>query len=268
MVFANRGAIFTSALVMMMMIHHDDALTWTQMAAEVAPTVRSEFKQVAPEGLEDEDEPDKIQRTQTVDLRSPGIWSPTEEATAHANTRLRFGALGQGVPGVGVKIVQVYSGSTAQKMGLEVGDIIRSINGVGVDDIVNYVRLVKNSGPRITLEVRDVRTGNYVQAQGDLDDGQGDDGPPPAPSRPRFGAVAVNHNGTSGGLFVTHLVPGTPAARLQLDYGDIILEINGRPISDQVSYASAVRESGRTMDLLIINVRNGQRQTAQVMLDY
>jgi S1-C subfamily serine protease len=118
------------------------------------------------------------------------------------------------------------------------------------------------------MEVRVQRTGDILQVKIDyLGVHRGENGIPRI-SKPRFGAVAVNHNGTSGGLFVTHLVPGSPAAQIQLEYGDIILEINGRPINDQKSYAAAVAESDRTMDLIILNVRNGQRQSFQVTLDH
>lgn len=266
--FVSRGAIFTEALLGAMSMRKDEALTWSQLIADVAPVVRSDFRQYAPDGLEDEDEPDKIQWTQTVDLRSPGAWSPTDEEQGHANTRVRLGATGQGIAGVGVKVVEVNGGSAAQKMGLEAGDVILAINGVKVEDNSEYVRLIKASGERIALDVRDVHTGNVVRLQGDLDDAQDDGAPPQPPSRPRFGAVAVPHNGGFGGLFVTHLVSGSAAARIQLEYGDIIVEINGRPINDEESYFAAVRESEKTMDLIIINVRNGQRQAFKVALDY
>ena len=128
-------------------------------------------------------------------------------------------------------------------------------------------RLIRESGGPVALDVRDVRTGNVVRLRGNLDEAGGGDDTPTPPARPRFGAVAVAYQGGPG-LFVTHLVPDTPAARLQLDYGDILLQINGRSLSDQEDYAAAVRESGRTMDLLIINVRTGQRQSMRATLDY
>ncbi|MDB5349311.1 MAG: peptidase caspase catalytic subunit p20 [Planctomycetota bacterium] len=264
---ALQGALFTEALIGAMGQHAQEALTWEQICSEVATVVRSEFARIAPEGLEDEDAPDQVQRTQTVDLRSPGTWSPTDETQSHVNSRLRLGALGQGMPGVGVKVVRVFEGSAAQKMGLEANDVIRAMNGVGVDDTTEYVRLIKNSGEQMTLDVRDWRTGKLVRLQGKLDDAR-DDAAPGPPARPRFGAVAVPHNGEGGGLFVTSIVPQSAAAKVGLEYGDIILTINGRDINGLDAYYAAVRESPREMELTVRNVRNGQPQSTKVTLDY
>lgn len=257
---ALRGAIFTEALVAAMSLYRDSTLTWAQMADLLGPVVRAEFQRVAPEGLEDEDEPDKVQRTQTVDLRSAGQWAPDP-----ANRpKLRLGAIGQGITGQGVKVTQVYAGSAAQRIGLEVGDVIRAINGVGVDRTDEYTRLVRESGEDIALDVLDWRTGNVVRLSGKLDGGNG---APPAPAaRPRFGAVAQAHNGGAG-LMVTHLVPGSAAQRIGLEYGDIILTINGRAINTQEDYIAAMRDSTREMVLTVRNVRTGQPQTTRVTLD-
>jgi S1-C subfamily serine protease len=98
----------------------------------------------------------------------------------------------------------------------------------------------------------------------------------PAASDPRgsrFGVPAVAH-GTDGVRItaVWENYPGTQVVevatgkRLILEPGDIILEINGRPLRSLQNYIDCVKNSPQTMEFVIRNVRNGERVPLRVQL--
>jgi len=53
-----------------------------------------------------------------------------------------------------------------------------------------------------------------------------------------------------------------------LDPGDVILEINGDPITSTQQFSAAIDQSGQRMSLVILNVRNGERLSVTVNLAY
>jgi membrane-associated protease RseP (regulator of RpoE activity) len=93
-------------------------------------------------------------------------------------------------------------------------------------------------------------------------------GPGPGP-QPRMIGVFTQpvQVGNRMGLQITGVAPGGPAARIGLEPGDIILEADGRPTTTPAQLSAAVRDAGDILRLLIRNVRNGQIQRADVVLD-
>ncbi len=58
------------------------------------------------------------------------------------------------------------------------------------------------------------------------------------------------------GMLVTGTLPGSPAHGI-LEYGDIIVRINGMPVYDHLSFQNAMASCGPNVNLLVRNVRNG-----------
>ena len=71
---------------------------------------------------------------------------------------------------------------------------------------------------------------------------------------PRFGVRAVDNGGT--GVRITELFPNSPGFNAGFEVGDIILEINGRPINSEKIYSDAVDESPKRMNVKLINVND------------
>jgi hypothetical protein len=84
------------------------------------------------------------------------------------------------------------------------------------------------------------------------------------PNSNTFGALGVPAPG--GGIFLVGSNPGTPAAGLGLEYGDVIVSINGVGVNTQQEYADAVHGSPDSMNFVIRNVRTGQLQEMSVHL--
>ncbi|MEM9587442.1 MAG: PDZ domain-containing protein [Planctomycetota bacterium] len=70
--------------------------------------------------------------------------------------------------------------------------------------------------------------------------------PPNQPSPQRYG------------LRVNQVVPGSPAARIGLEPGDILVSGNYQPISCKRDLLRVLGSSGGQLQLTVINVRNGQ----------
>jgi S1-C subfamily serine protease len=62
---------------------------------------------------------------------------------------------------VGLKVAKVYPGAIADKAGLHVGDVIRSINGYVVEQPGNLTWIIENKAPddRLSMNVRTLSDG-------------------------------------------------------------------------------------------------------------
>ena len=70
----------------------------------------------------------------------------------------------------------------------------------------------------------------------------------------------------SSGALIAVVGPGTPAARAGLQQGDIITDIDGKPITKEGEVVTALRGK-RAGDVIAVTVdRDGQQLTLQVTL--
>lgn len=78
--------------------------------------------------------------------------------------------------------------------------------------------------------------------------------------------AAAKQLGVDGGIYVQSVVPGGPAADAGLMSGDVITEINGKPVtsSDQLAALTITERPGDTVS--VTYVRNGKSSTTKVTL--
>ncbi|MDP2123850.1 MAG: DegQ family serine endoprotease [Parvibaculum sp.] len=153
-------------------------------------------------------------------------------------------SLGLDRPGGGI-VRDVHPGGPADKAGLRVGDVIRSIDGFDVDDpqSVRYRLATKGLGGQARIGY--LRDGRTREAQVALI------APPEEPAAeeteitgrsPFAGATAANLSPavadrlgldtmSARGVVVTNVGVGTPAGRMQLQRGDIVVEVAGTRIA-------------------------------------
>lgn len=77
-------------------------------------------------------------------------------------------------------------------------------------------------------------------------------------SRPELDKLAE----ALGGLCLLACLPGSPADRAGLRYGDIVVEVNGTATPNWVAYVNAVRAGGASMQLAYY--RDGARHLVQL----
>jgi len=174
----------------------------------------------------------------------------------------------------GVVVSSVASGSAAEKAGLKRGDVITALNGQPVRDMNTLRNRVADAGPGSAAELKVVRDGAEKQVQVTLDaaesrrtsrDGDGGEsdgsaknnhaalGITVAPLTPELaGQLGIKRD--TKGIVVRDVDPDGRAADV-LRPGDVIQEVNRRPVDSVDALRSALRETGGKAVLLLVNRR-------------
>ncbi|WP_075792776.1 Do family serine endopeptidase [Massilia putida] len=162
----------------------------------------------------------------------------------------------------GALVSNVERGSAADKAGLKAGDVIRKVNGqplITGGDLSAIVSVAK-PGDKLALEVW--RDGKVVQLNATL--GNAKDKPDPV-SRDN---LAGNDDGAKLGLALRPLDPsersqsgiasglvvedaGGAAAVAGVQPGDVLLAVNGRPVSSVGQVREVVKKSAKSVALLV-----------------
>ena len=196
-------------------------------------------------------------------------------------TRARLGILPQDVtPAIarqfGVKdsqgalVGEVEAGSPAQKAGLKTGDIILEVNSNAVYDANQLRNIISSMQPdsNVTLKVwRDGAQRTLPVTLGELNPEEartrGGNGRNSDRSEEALEGVSVedltsqvarglNLPAGTAGVVVSEVSPASTAASAGLKQGDVILEVNRRPVKNVAEFEAAVRNS-KDGTLLLVN---------------
>jgi Do/DeqQ family serine protease len=180
----------------------------------------------------------------------------------------------------GILVSNVKSGSAAEKAGVKRGDIITAINGEKLEDSNVLRNKVAGTLPGTEITLTVVRDGKELELKAKLDEfdlgdlkksgpGQGDDekGTGPQNQSGKLGlslepvtpqiAKQLGLDSDSEGLVVTDVDQTGVAADAGISRGDVILEINRKPVNSVADVKSALDASGDKPILLLIT-RRGQ----------
>jgi serine protease Do len=166
--------------------------------------------------------------------------------------------LGQGAPGKGALVAQITPGSPAEKAGLQPGDIVTALDGIAVATSKDLQRMVleRRIGQRVQLTVwRQGREMSVAATTGELpDDGtgaRGRGGPTDGNAPSSFGlelrdftpdlAQRLGLPGGKGGAAIAQVTPGSPAEDAGLAQGDVIIEIDRRPVRSAAEAAQVLK---------------------------
>ncbi|MCC5870104.1 MAG: DegQ family serine endoprotease [Gammaproteobacteria bacterium] len=212
-----------------------------------------------------------------------GFAIPVNMARAIMDQIIEFGEVRRGLLGVnifpvtpstaeayglsearGALVVQVAPGSAAEEAGVQIDDVIVSVNGRKIDDpnqLRNVIGLMR-VGEQVRLEViRDGRSRTLtatLQETGTLAADSGDAG---AIDSALEGAQLANYTSSrpnyigQDGVIVTEVTDGSPAAQRGLRNGDIILAVNRNRVRNLTELQAAIDGSGA----VILRVRRGNQ---------
>jgi Do/DeqQ family serine protease len=170
----------------------------------------------------------------------------------------------------GALVSTVTKGSAADKAGLVRGDVILSVNGETLTDSNTLRNRIAATAPGTSVTLGLVRDGKPTTAQvqlGELRSAKTEaDEPsltaeggklglsvePLSPAKARQLGIDEEQ-----GLLVSDVAPTGPAADAGLRPGDVIQEVNRRPVSDVASLKAAVKASG-TRPALVLVSRKGE----------
>jgi serine protease Do len=186
-----------------------------------------------------------------------------------------------GMPnGHGVAIAEVTGNSPAEKAGMKVGDVITAINGDAIEDVNAFRLQVAGFAPGTTIHLKVVREGKTMELPvtlGEFNLEAESRGGAPGNNLPGSGekgalrGVSVQAltsdlrrelqlpEGTTG-VVITDVDSDSPAAGAGLDQGDVIAQVNHRPVNTVADFNRAVREgASRESTLLLVKTQQGTR---------
>ena len=170
----------------------------------------------------------------------------------------------------GALVTSVQPDSPAQKAGIQRGDVILSYNGATVSDNNALRNRVASTAPgsRATVEVlRDGKRETLNATLGELsapkrasNDREGDSehgkyGLAVQPLTPDV-ARELGVKNTSG-LVVSDVTPGSPASEAGIRSGDVIEQVNRRPVRSVSELQDALKDSGNRPALVLLNRQGG-----------
>ncbi len=177
-------------------------------------------------------------------------------ASGQALTAEIAGALGL-ERAVGVLVNEVYPGGPAEQGGLKVGDVVRAVDGRPVDDPPSLIFRIGSRPVGGSIELSVLRDGAPITIEVELHPAPED---PPRNivalegSHPIAGATVGNLspalaeelgvNTLARGVIIIKIMRGSPAHRLRLLPGDVVLSVNGQKI-DTVAALQAALRAGR-----------------------
>lgn len=194
-----------------------------------------------------------------------------------------------------VVIESVSPDQAGARAGLQAGDVVLEFDGERVRSARQFVRLVRESAPDRAVQVRVARNGdrrdltvtptaqadaffNREDLRGALDrladlPFEFDIPRVVLAPRTRLGATLepltpqlADYFGAKGGLLVSSVAEGTPAARAGLKAGDVIASVNGREIASGADLTRELRsaEAREQVKLGIVRDKKTMELTAQI----
>jgi photosystem II stability/assembly factor-like uncharacterized protein len=148
----------------------------------------------------------------------------------------------QGEDGQGAKLTQITPDSPAAKAGLKEGDVIKTVNKNAVATFVQLTEQITKHKPDDKLMLGVSRGNDMLEITVTL-------GSRPLPGDQRqnqFGGGrmlgALGSDAEEGGLLVQRLLPDSPAAKAGVAEGDIIKELDKKPVAGMRDLVTLLRD--------------------------
>lgn len=216
-----------------------------------AREARRELEEVRTTGPEvRRDEPVPPEETAPRARKKRGGRGEGEERPARSRNRLGV------TVGNGVIVAEVTPNSPAEAAGLTRGDVIEEVNETGVISAAQLRDVVRKvpDGDQVTLRV--FRAGQTHELKAQLPAETHDD--KDRADRDRLGVTV------GAGVVVAEVLPGTPAAAAGLATGDVIDDLNGRPVQSGEELRDLVHQQSAGDDAVLRVTRAGEVREVRV----
>jgi serine protease Do len=168
----------------------------------------------------------------------------------------------------GALVAQVVPGSPAEKAGIEQGDVIVEFDGKDVSDSTDLPRIVASTPVGKSVTVKLSRDGKVTDRQvklGEMEEKR--EVAKADPSSQKSLGIAVQNLTPeitkelgvkkNSGVVVTRVEPGSPAADAGIRTGDVIQEVNRKPVKNVEDFAQKV-EKVKDKDNVLLLIQRGQ----------
>lgn len=168
----------------------------------------------------------------------------------------------------GALVAQVVSGSPAEKAGIERGDVITEFDGKAVADSKDLPRIVASTPVGRTVTVKFSRDGKTTERQVKLGE-MGEKGVEVSEEASSHKALGIGVQNLTpeiakelgvkkaSGVVVTRVEPGSAAAEAGVQTGDVIQEVNRKPVKNVEDFFQKV-EKAKDKDNILLLIQRGQ----------
>ena len=166
----------------------------------------------------------------------------------------------------GALVSQLVSGSPAEKAGIEQGDIILEFDGKEVSNSQDLPRIVASTPVGKTVTIKLLRNGKVLDRQVKVGEMEEKVEVTKAPSHKSLGITVQNLTPEIAkelglkketGVVVTRVEPGSAAADAGIQTGDVIREVNRKPIKDVEEFSQKVEKAKGQNNVLFL-IQRGQ----------
>ncbi len=168
----------------------------------------------------------------------------------------------------GALVAQVVTGSPAEKAGIEQGDVIVGFDGKEVAESKDLPRIVASTPVGKSVTVKLSREGKVMDRQvklGEMEEKGVEVSK--APSSHKALGIAVQNLTPEiakelgvkkgSGVVVTRVEPESPAAEAGIQTGDVIQEVNRKPVKNVEDFVQKV-EKAKDKDSVLLFIQRGQ----------
>jgi serine protease Do len=175
--------------------------------------------------------------------------------------------------GGGVLVADVAQGSPGALAGLQSGDVVTQINGKPVESVGRLRNAVASAGAGKGVELTVLRDKKRIRLNAVLgtlpsEEGANEASPTPSPAAPDVGGLVLGAltpevreqlglGKEVSGVVVMRVAPGSKVANAQIRRGDVILEMNRKPVRTPEEAKNAWGLAGTR---LFVILRGGQRR--------
>jgi serine protease Do len=220
-----------------------------------------------------------------------GFAIPTQIARPTAEKLIRFGKVTHGYIGLGISDVtpenarffhmtkevgavatQVEPGSPGAKAGLRVGDVITQLDGNDVSNAGDLQVEVEQRRPGTKIHLQVLRDGKSMNLPVTLEamgahDRESQENGGDGHEKPRWGLgigdltpdvrQQLQAPGDLRGAVIERVQPGSPADNAGLQPGDVIVEVDRKPVQNAAEVRQALTNVPRGQDALVLVWSNG-----------
>jgi serine protease Do len=166
----------------------------------------------------------------------------------------------------GALVSQVFEDGPAEKAGIQAGDIILEFDRQTIDDSRGLPRMVASTPVGKAVTIKLFRNGETITREVTLGEMKEATKVAKAPLRKPLGVTvqtitpeivqALGLNNETG-VVVTGVEPGSPAARAGILRGDVIAEINRKPIRDAEEFSQAI-DQAKDQGTILFLIQRGE----------
>ena len=173
----------------------------------------------------------------------------------------------------GALVAQVMSGSPAEKAGIEQGDVIVEFDGKAISESKDLPQVVASTPVGKSVNVKLLRNGKTVDRSVKVSEMEENVAVANAPAHKTLGITVQNLTPemarrlrikTDTGVVVTGVEPGSPAANAGIQTGDVIREVNRKPVKDVDDLRQKVEQAKDQNNILLLVKRGENNMFAAV----